>query len=231
MKKFINAFLISLAFLAVFLTHSIVRAQQTAELAQEQATKSVDYLLPYPGILPDNPLYNLKMIRDRVLSWFIFDPVKRAEYFLLMADKRINAGKMLIDYGKTSLGESTINKGQAYLVKATEEVKKAKAAGRDITSLIDKLDKATSKHLEVLQGVLEKAPESAKKGLQNAILNSQKGHDNVLKVMEKKKEKIEEKEEGKEEKEGEGEVTPTETEEKEEEVKPTKKPDKGKGKE
>ena len=204
MKKIINAFLISLAFLAVFVAHSLVRAQQKIEMTQEQATKSVDYLLPYPGILPDNPLYKIKMLRDRILAFFITDPVKKAEYYLLMADKRINAGKMLIDYGKPALGDETLSKGQAYMVKAIEELKRAKESERDISGLIEKLDKATSKHLEVLKTVLEKAPENAKKGIQNAIENSQKGHDRVLEIMEKKKEKLEEKQEKKEEK-------PTET--------------------
>lgn len=198
MKKIINFFLIMLAIGAIFLTQSLVRAQQNSEVAKEQTTKTIDYILPYPGILPDSPLYNIKMFRDRVLSWFISDPLKKAEYYLLMADKRINAGKMLIDYGKTALGESTINKGNAYLIKATEEVKKAKSVGKDISSLTDKLDKATSKHLEVLKAVLEKAPESAKKGLENAIKNSQKGHDRILQIMERKKEKLEEKESKKE---------------------------------
>lgn len=200
MKKIINVFLISLSFTAIFLTHSIVKAQQQAEMAKEQANKTINYLLPYPGILPDSPLYKIKMFRDQIIAWFISDPLKKAEYYLLMADKRVSAGKMLVDYGKTDLGQETVGKGQAYLSLALELAAKAKSEGKDISSLMDKLDKAASKHLEVLEAVLEKAPDSAKKGLENAIENSQKGHDRVLEIMERKEEKEKKKEE-KEEKE------------------------------
>ena len=40
-----------------------------------QATPTpVDYNLPYPGILPDHPLYPLQKIRDWLLVTFTRDP-------------------------------------------------------------------------------------------------------------------------------------------------------------
>ena len=67
---------------------------------------SVDYELPYPGLLPDNPLYPIKVFRDKVVSFFITDAQKQATFDLLQADKRVAAGEYLLqekDESKDSL--------------------------------------------------------------------------------------------------------------------------------
>lgn len=153
------------------------------------STKKVEYTLPYPGILPDHPLYFLKMFRDRVVGWFITDPLKKAEYNLLQADKRLGSGLSLIEKGKMDLAEQTISKGENYLEEALNEAEKAQKAGKDINALMSKLSLATLKHQEVLQEVLEKAPESAKKGLTNALEKSKRGAERVRSVQQKKLEK------------------------------------------
>src|SRR3989344_6985739 len=61
--------------------------------ATDSATDQVEeYTLPYPGILPDNLLYPIKVFRDRIVSFLISDPLKKAEFNLLQADKRLQAG-------------------------------------------------------------------------------------------------------------------------------------------
>src|SRR5688572_7269837 len=67
---------------------------------KEVAIEEINYYLPYPGILPDHPLYFLKMMRDRVVEWSLFRPERKAEYFMFLADKRIGAGRVLIEGGK-----------------------------------------------------------------------------------------------------------------------------------
>ena len=83
-------------------------------------TPEIQYVLPYPGILPDNPLYALKAARDRVVSFFISDPLKKAEFDLLQADKRVQAGLFLLhkDNPDVPLAITTISKGQNYLDEA-----------------------------------------------------------------------------------------------------------------
>jgi len=78
------------------------------------------YLLPYPGILPNHPLYWSKMIRDRVQLLTTKDPTKKMQLFLLFADKRLAAGQLLIATGDKGLGVSTITKAEKYLLSAYE---------------------------------------------------------------------------------------------------------------
>lgn len=78
-----------------------------------------DYQLPYPGILPSHPLYWLKMIRDRIKIYLTKDPINRFYLYILLSDKRLSSGLILIKSGQFQLGTTTITKAEKYLNKAT----------------------------------------------------------------------------------------------------------------
>src|SRR5260370_38981843 len=69
-------------------------------------SSKMDYQLPYPGILPDNPLYELNALRDRIYGFLISDPLKKSEFDLLQADKRLAVGISLFNKGKKELAET-----------------------------------------------------------------------------------------------------------------------------
>lgn len=117
---------------------------------ESTSSQKIDYSLPYPGILPDSPFYKLKMVRDRVWLWLTTDPVKRTELLLLFADKRIGAGKALVEGNKISLGISTLVKGEKYFEQAVAEANKAKEKGKNVKKVTDSLQKAALKYEEVL---------------------------------------------------------------------------------
>lgn len=181
MKTITNLILISIAVITILSVTAVVEAQKGNEIATNSAKQSIDYPLPYPGILPGNPLYPLKMLRDKIVSMFISDPVKKAEFYLLMTDKRINAGIYLINYNKVSLGEPTINKGQNYFDQALDLVGKVKKDG-NVVILFDRMEKANLKHQEVLEEVLIKVPDNAKPGIRNAIERAKKAADQIQKI-------------------------------------------------
>ena len=87
MKRLLIIILVFVLFFAGFQKTSAQDASSSGKIIQ------IQYELPYPGILPDNPLYFLKAIRDNVLGFFITDPLKKADYSLLMADKRLQSAK------------------------------------------------------------------------------------------------------------------------------------------
>ena len=72
------------------------------------------YQFPWPGMLPDNPFYKLKVLRNKIVSRLIISPEKRVEFDLLMADKTLYAGKLLLDKGKPALAAETALKGENY---------------------------------------------------------------------------------------------------------------------
>lgn len=126
----------------------------------------IKYDLPYPGLLPDSPLYFLKTARDRLINFLIADPLKKAEFNLLQADKRLQAGVYLFKkQGKERLAESTISKGENYFEQAIKEVEKAKKQGRDTVSIIERLSLAAKKHQEVLKELENKSPQDVKRSI------------------------------------------------------------------
>ncbi|MBI3385845.1 hypothetical protein HY031_02040 [Candidatus Gottesmanbacteria bacterium] len=135
----------------------------------------VDYALPYPGILPDNPLYFLKAIRDRILDFLIVDPAKKAEFYVLQADKRLGMGAVLFEQGKAQLSEDTVSKGEKYLVQALGSAQSLKNSGKEIPGyLLDRLTKSAAKHEEILKELVAKATGKDLVSFQESLILLQK---------------------------------------------------------
>lgn len=150
----------SLFFATAVLLLSVVRtrAQTAAPGCASQITpsptvaaevKKIDYFLVYPGILPDHFLYPIKMIRDRIWLWLTTESLSRAEVLLLFADKRLGAGRALIEGNKVELGVTTITKAEKYLERAVNEAFVAEG-GEEKRFFMEKLGKASLKHQEIL---------------------------------------------------------------------------------
>lgn len=122
------------------------------------ATPSSTYQLAYPGILPDSPLYKVKLLRDKVLLFLTRDPYKRTERYILFADKTLNASSQLVDKGNIPLAVHTAFRGEHYMTLMVDEFKSAVYSGRDFNmDLAKKAYEASDKHLEVLRSMKSKA--------------------------------------------------------------------------
>lgn len=146
--------------------------QEASESGQDQLlveNQEVDYFLAYPGILPDHFLYSLKMIRDRLRLWLTTDPLKKAELFLLYADKRLGAGKVLIEGNKVDLGVSTLTKGEKYLEQANTQIKMAKDKGKNTEEILGKINQASLKHEEILLGLKVKVGQDFQSIVEQAL--------------------------------------------------------------
>ena len=119
---------------------------------------AVDYPLAWPGILPDNKLYKLKVLRNKIIYRIIINPVKKVEFDLLMADKTIYAGKLLVDKGEIVLAKDTALKGENYYSMLVQDYNHALLKGRKIPSSLDsKITLAAVKHQEIFKELENKA--------------------------------------------------------------------------
>jgi len=143
--------------------------ERAAVLDSEPESESrLFYPLPYPGILPNNPLYPLKALRDRVLEFLIRDPLKKADFYLLMSDKRLNMGIFLTDRKQPSLAESTVSKGEKYFFKGVELVENIESQ-EEKQQLANKYKKALLKHEEVVNNLKNNSPEKLKPGYTSSL--------------------------------------------------------------
>lgn len=162
--------LLPFIFLFAFVGVSFAFSPSPSATPNATPAVSVDYVLPYPGILPDNALYKIKMVRDRIGSLLIRDDLRQAEYLLKMGDKRISASKYLSDYGNCSLASQTASKAEIYLLRSVEEAGKAKNIGVNVSAFLGTLSKATLKHVELLEQMMVKAPDGPKQSLEKSII-------------------------------------------------------------
>lgn len=182
--KFVQSMRVSLILFAVSATPLLVQAASPSTTLPVAPVTKIEYVLPYPGILPDNPLYKLKLIRDRILDFLIVDPLHKAEFYLLQADKRLGMGTSLLNKGKNELAEQTVSQGEKYLSQAVESLTVLKNASKEIPGyVIERLAKAAAKHEEVLRELIVAATGKEQEGLKSSLTLVQKLIEEIKKLQ------------------------------------------------
>lgn len=111
----------------------------------------VEYVLPYPGILPDNPLYFLKNLRDKIIEMLISDPMNKAEFYILQADKKLNMSVMLAGSGKSTLAQEVLTQALVSRTQAVVFLETTVQSGKQVPGfVVEKLTLSLRKHQEVL---------------------------------------------------------------------------------
>lgn len=146
---------------SIFTTPMTVFAKSTATV--------VEYALPYPGMLPDHPLYSIKALRDRIMDFLIVDPARKVEFSILQADKRLAMGKALLEKGNAQLAEAVVSKGEKYMHRAVSNLLLLKTQGKILPGDVDRLEKALMKHAEVLEELIVKSADPQKAGFTGSL--------------------------------------------------------------
>lgn len=168
MAKILTKFLFFVLVLAL-VTPVIAQATKTLPTPTTKKEK-VEYVLPYPGILPDHPLYALKRLRDLILDKLIVDPVRKIDFYVLQADKRLNMGIALKAKNKPAMAEEAISKGEKYMHKAVGGFTALKRDGKEVPGYIsDRLEKSMAKHIEVLEELISPTAGSERAGLEGSL--------------------------------------------------------------
>lgn len=127
-------------------------------------------MLPYPGILPDNPLYFVKKVRDSVLIFFSRDIMRKAELYILFSDKKMYMAIELSKTGKWSLVSQTVTESQNDFLKAVDLVLTAKKQGTSPqTGFLEKKKLSNEKHQEVIEMLLKSSTSGEQASLEKAL--------------------------------------------------------------
>jgi len=142
--------------------------------------------LPDPGITPDNPFYFLEIIAEKIMTFFTFGDLKKAERYAALAAERLAETQAVVEKGKPALVEKTLERYEMQLQNAITRAEQAQSKGQNterIMEIVARVGQATSKHLEVLAEVYEKVPDEAKSAIENAIKVSVKGHEKAVEAL------------------------------------------------
>lgn len=128
-----------------------------SESTQTGQKINIDYVLAYPGkIQPDNPLWYVKVLRDKIWLSLTFNTIKKAELNLLFADKRLNSSLSLFKNNKPDMGLTVLTKSGKYMEKAVK-------LAEDDKDFYNKLSLASLKHREIIENeILPLTPEDLK---------------------------------------------------------------------
>ncbi len=114
----------------------------------------VEYVLPYPGLLPTHPLYVLKSFRDKIIEMLISDPVQKADFYILQADKKLNMASALRSMKRESEATQVLSESLASRTQAVSTLEMHAKSGSTIPAhILEKLSRSLTKHIEVLRGM------------------------------------------------------------------------------
>ena len=146
----------------------------------EKEEIEVNYNMPYPGrVLSDHILWPVKALRDKLWLLITFDPVKKGEVNLILANKRMVSAQVLAERKKPELAVVTIEKAQKYLDGAMKAEKSARESNKNTNNLLESIGMSALKHRQILEEMLLGVPEDAKSVVILLINNSKESFRNT----------------------------------------------------
>lgn len=118
------------------------------------------YVLPYPGFMPGNRIYQLKQVFDKIAQYWAFGSFSRHKYELNLADKKLVEAKILFEYNQYPLAIKALSDSNRHFQQASNYLTQAKEEGKNITQKELLFKSAAQKHLEVLKQLEQNLPES-----------------------------------------------------------------------
>jgi hypothetical protein len=103
------------------------------------------------------------------LGLLITDPSKKADYDLLMADKRLGGAEALLIKNKNDLAITTLSKSGNYFYQAIGLAAVAKKQGTNVNNILSKIITASLKHQQVIFQMIQESSKSAKGSLGAAL--------------------------------------------------------------
>lgn len=142
-----------------------------------------DSELPEPGLTPDSPFYFLETIAEEIVTFFNFGDLKKAARYAALAAERVAEAQALIQEGKPEFAEKAFQRYEMQLNKSIARAEKAQAKGKSVKKVMEVIAEGTGKHLEVIEGILEKTSGKAKEAATKAKEVSMAGQKNALRSL------------------------------------------------
>lgn len=146
-----KAGLMGLVLVVFFCVFSLALAQEAKPGMPLPSPTPIEYILPYPGILPDHPLYIFKEFRDWLLLSLITSPERKIDFELLTGDKRLNMAIFLVSSNKKPLALKTLDESVNLLVEAQSQLKNVSTIQPGVAANTkERYKKSLTKHIEVV---------------------------------------------------------------------------------
>ena len=147
------------------------------------AYAQIDEELPNPGITPDSSFYFLDIWGKKIGLFFTFGAEAKATKALQYAEERLAEAQVMADRNKPQAVTVATDGYDEYMTMAVEKMGEASEGGVDISEVSEIVALATSKHLFVLDGVMDIVPEEAKEAIAQVRGVSINGQGDALRAL------------------------------------------------
>lgn len=151
----------------------------TVALAQDATT------LPSAGLTPDSPFYFLDIWGEKIGLFFAFSHESKIGKALNYSEEKLSEVYTLTQKGKVEKLSTASGLYEKYITLANNETEDLGEEDESVEDVSTKVAESTSKHLSVLEGVLDKVPEQAKDAISKALTVSMNGHNRALLALAK----------------------------------------------
>ena len=167
MKKILKVFL-SLIVVFIF-AGNFVSAQDTLdapeEVALDENIEPEDLDVEEPGILPDSPFYFFKKWNRSIMSFFTFNPVKKAELNFKFDSELLMEIKKMVEENKSPRAISSATEKYQKQIKntreLTEKIKEKAETNNETEEFLNKFVQQEILHQRVLNKLQEQVPVEA----------------------------------------------------------------------
>jgi hypothetical protein len=148
-----NLKVLAASLIFVFALGSVALAQEIPEVTQDEEVSAQDLGISEPKVLPDSPFYFLKNWRRAIGLFFAFNPARRAELRLKIANEKLMEAKKLAEMKKNpKLMEKALNEFQNEIGKISQE------SGENLKQFSEKLIHQQILHQKILQKLETQVP-------------------------------------------------------------------------
>src|SRR3990167_7791207 len=184
---FVSVFVSILTAINPVFASPILAPQRTPEL---ESTPSTEYILPYPGMLPDNPIYKLKTARDRLLIMFISSPANRADKYISLADRLFVEALKVAEKDKISLAVHTAFKAEHQMTLAVSSIVNIDSP-EQFKEIKEKTLLASQKHRELLAGIADrvKSDNDAANNVEKIVQFSYENDESIRRTVQERQQK------------------------------------------
>ncbi|MBU0612853.1 hypothetical protein KKB10_02445 [Patescibacteria group bacterium] len=159
--------------------------------SEEVTVISVNIDLPDLKWVPSTPLYFLKTWWEEARGWFMISAVKKAEYRIELANRRLEEIEVLVQKKKTEVISETTARFNEQIAKANKYIEKAKEKGKDLENVYRLLEENRVKHQITFSQLDNMVPDDAKAMIDQAKQTSQDSFESAQeRIKEKAKEGV-----------------------------------------
>jgi len=148
----------------------------------------------FSSVNPDSPLYVEKITEEAIAVALATDPEEKALLFTEMANERINELDTMVATGKTEYVEGLIRSYTRIMERAMRQIlERIRERGGDERKALERVEKATEKHIRVLRRVVGQVPESARLTIRRVIRMCITQHERIMSRLQKLNKDVERK--------------------------------------